>query len=367
MSKGYPNVSNGAADLGTAVHEVGEFCIALGIDTKECIGLKFNNITVDNKMAEDAALYKNVVKDFSLRYGVAPLLEQRVTLDVPGRSDVYGTSDVTHIALNQRILHTSDYKNGYGLVEVEDNSQTAGYSVATLDTFKLWDKVDSVANTIIQPNYDHVNGPVRTVVYTMDEMREWKAKFQRSVMLADDPNQKPNAGEWCHYCPAQANCRARMEYVLSKAYTDTPFRNISLGELELLYREKGSVLKFMEKVEERMLDEARKGAIFQDFKLVKSYSRASCDNVDGLLQEAKNRGVDPMKLFLDPRLVGKTKAAELLPKTIVEQFYRTPPPSTALVPMSNNRPAICVGKATGIFSPIKPLQPSASGIFGKIN
>lgn len=367
MSKGYPNLSNPAAELGTAVHELGEFAIALGVNLDHCIDLEFNGFKVNTKMVEDARLYRNVIEDLSLRYGVKPLLEQRVTLKLDGRDDVFGTSDSTHLALNQRLLHTTDYKNGYGLVEVTDNSQTAGYSVATLDTFDLWGKVDTVANTIVQPNYDHVEGPVRTVIYTMDEMREWKEKFRRSVSLADDRTQKPNAGEWCHYCPAQANCRPRMEYTLQKAYTDSPIENISIGELEAFYVEIGSIKKFLEKVEERMLDEARNGVTFKDFKLVKSYSRANCENVDGLLAEAKSRGVDPIQLYLDPRLVGKTRAAELLPKEIVDQFYRTPPPSTTLVPMSNNRPAIRVGKATGVFAPIVTQPtPSASGVFGVI-
>lgn len=364
MSKGYPNLSNPAAELGTAVHELGEFAIALGVKLEHCLGLKFNGFEVNTKMIEDAGLYRNVVEDFSLRYGAKPLLEQRVTMNVNGRTDIYGTSDCTHIALNQRVLHTTDYKNGYGLVEVTDNSQTAGYSVATLDTFNLWDKVDTVANTIVQPNYDHIEGPVRHIIYTMDDMRMWRDKFHRSIALADDPTQKPRAGEWCHYCPAQANCRARMEYALNKAYTDVPLENVSIGELELIYTEIGSITKFLDKVSERMLDEARQGVQFKDFKLVKSYSRANCDNVDGLLAEAKSRGVDPLKLFLDPRLVGKTKAAEILPKEIVEQFYRTPPPSTTLVPMSNNRPAIRVGKATGVFAPVNSQPaPSAAGVF----
>lgn len=367
MSQGYTNETNDAAELGTAVHELGEFAIALGIDVEFCRGMTFNDFEVDTRMIEGARLYRNVVEDLSLRYCVKPLLEQRVTMRIPGReSDVYGTSDCTHIALAQRILHTTDYKNGYGLVDVNDNSQTAGYSVATLDTFDLWDQVDTVINTIIQPNYDHIEGPVRTVVYTMDQIRQWRDKFHRSVRLADDVTQKPNAGEWCHYCPAQANCRARMEQSLKVAYTDSPIENISVGELEVIYREIKSVNKFLEKVQERVLQEARNGVQFKEFKLVQSYSRASCNDVKALLAEAKNRGVDPMNLFLEPRLVGKTKAAEYLPKEIVNQFYTTPPVTTTVVHISNNRPAVRVGKAAGVFTPIDQKAPSAEGIFSPI-
>jgi len=318
-------------------------------------------------MVEGARLYRNVVDDFSLRYGVKPLLEQRVVMSSLGRNDVYGTSDCTIMALQHRTLITADYKNGYGMVDVNDNSQTAGYSVATLDTFNLWDKVDTVINVIIQPNYDHIEGPVRQVVYSMNDMVHWREKFRRSVIMADDPNSKPVAGEHCHYCPAQANCRARMEYALSKAYTDTPIENISIGELELIYKEKGSIEKFLEKIKERVLIEARMGVQFKEYKLVESFPWAVVDDVKGLMAEVRELGIDPTSLYLDPKLIGKTRAAKILPANVVKKYYRVPPPSTTVEHISNNRPAIRVGKATGVFTPInQPVVVSAAGVFSPI-
>lgn len=367
MSKGYYNESNQAADLGTAVHELAEFCISLGVPPEFAIGLTFNGFEVTPKMATDAGLYKNVVNDLSLRYGVPALLEQRVVMSSLGRTDVYGTSDCTHIALNHRILHTTDYKNGFGVVEVDDNSQTAGYSVATLDTFNLWDKVDTVVNTIVQPNYDHIDGPVRTITYSMTDMRDWQNSYRIAVQAADDPLSRPIAGEHCHYCPAQANCRARMEYVLKFAYTDVPIEQISLGELELFYKETRSIQKFLESVAGRMLAESRNGAQFKDFKLVSSYSRAAVDDEKGLIEEAKKLGVDPLKLYLDPRLVGKTRALEVLPKEVVSRYYKVAPPSSTVVPNNDRRPALRVGKATGVFTPIEQPRRSAEGVFTAIS
>lgn len=366
MSKGYPNGTNDAAELGTAVHELGEFCIALGVQPDECIGLKFNDLIATQQMVDGATMYKNVVDDLTLRYGVQPLMEQRVVMSSLGRDDVYGTSDVTHIALDKRILHTTDYKNGYGVVEVEDNSQTAGYSVATLDTFDLWDKVDVIHNTIIQPNYGHIEGPVRTIEYSITDMVEWREKYRTAVLRADDLNEKPIAGEHCHYCPAQANCRARMEYALNKAYTDTPIENISIGELELIYRETRSIQKFLDMVGGRMLEEGRNGVDFKDFKVVKSFPRAVCNDEDALFKDVEKLGLDKAKFFNNPKLIGKTKAKALLGKELTEKHYRVPPASTTLVPNSDKRPAMRVGKATGVFAPINETRPTASGVFGKI-
>lgn len=366
MSKGYFDTTNEPAEIGTATHQAGEFCISLGIPTDWVIGLTFNNHVIDKRMADGAALYKNVVNDLSLKYGVPALLEQRVVMSSLGRDDVYGTSDCTHIVPHQRILHTTDYKNGMVTVDVNDNSQTAGYSVATLDTFQLWDKVDTIVNTIIQPNYDHIDGPVRHVVYSIQDMLEWREKYRIAVNRADDPNEKPVAGPHCHYCPAQSNCRARMQYYLQMAYTDCHPDHISLGELELMYSEKRSVMKFLENLEGRMLAEAREGAQFKDYKLVNSYSRATCEDEKGLIEEAKKLGVDPLSLYLDPRLVGKTRALEVLPKDVVTRYYRVPPVTTTVVSKDDRRPAVRVGKAEGVFKPIEqPLQ-SAAGVFSPI-
>jgi len=366
MSKGYPESTNEPAEIGTATHQAGEFCISLNIPTDYVIGLVFNDREITKQMADGAALYKNVVNELSLRYRVPALLEQRVVMSSLGRTDVYGTSDCTHIALAQRTLHTTDYKNGYGVVEVDDNSQTAGYSVATLDTFDLWDKVDTVVNTIIQPNYDHIDGPVRTVTYSIQDMLNWREKYRVAVARADDPTEKPVAGPHCHYCPAQANCRARMQYMLQIAYTDCHPDQLSVGELELIYSESKSITRYLENLSGRMLTEARNGAQFKDFKLVESYSRAVCDDEKGLVEEARKIGVDPLKLYLDPRLVGKTRAEEVLPKDVVKRFYRVPPKSTTVVPLNDRRPAVRVGKATGIFTPIEQPRPSAAGIFSPI-
>lgn len=357
MSKGWPNLTNPQAELGTAVHELGEFSIKLGVNPHDCLGLVFNNHAVTEKMADDAEMYKTYVENLNVRYGVKPLLEQRVVMTSLGRTDVYGTSDCTHIA--GRILHTTDYKNGYGLVDPR-TPQLAGYSVATLDTFNLWDKVDEVYNTIVQPNGGHIDGPIRTIRYSMDEMVAWREKYRRSVMLADDPNQRPVAGEHCHFCPAQSNCRARALWVFEKAYTEVPRDMLSVSEVEMIYREIGGIKKFLDHIETRMLNEARLGASLEGYKLVKSYSQATVDDKDGLIQAVKEHGIDHAKLYLNPRLVGKTRAKKIIPKELVDKYYKTPAPSTTLVPLNDNRPAIRVGSAEGVFS---PLRPSAAGVF----
>lgn len=366
MSSRYSGSTNPAAELGTAAHELGEFCLNLGVNTYDCIGLEFNKHIVDEPMAEASAVYVSYIRSLEVQYRIRARLEQRVTMTSLGRSDVFGTSDCAIIALQNRILHIADYKHGYGLVEVIGNPQLPGYGVSTLDTFDLWDKVDTVIVTIIQPRAQHIDGPIRTTSYTIAEMRLWQQKIARSVVLTEDKTQRPKAGSWCRYCPARGNCRARMMLTLQTAYRDCPLDEVSPGETEILFSELSGVETHLKAIAARALDLGREGHVFGEYKLVKSIVKAKCHDEEALIADAIKQGVDTSELF-ENKLVSMTKAKKVLPWQLVNKHYIKPPQSTTLVPLSNNRPAISVGSATGVFSAVNTQPtPSAINIFGEV-
>lgn len=352
MSVGYPDVTNPAAEKGTSAHALGEFVQAVGVNIRDCLGLTFNNIKVDHKMIDDVSIYTGYMAEKSILYGVKPLLEQRVVMSSMGRDDIFGTSDCNFLALDQGILDIADYKNGYGIVEADNNPQTAGYGVASLDTFDLWGDIDAVKNTIIQPNGNHKDGPIRQVIYTIPQMREWQEKYRRSIALTEDVTQKPNAGEHCKWCKAQANCRARTEYVLEVAYTDVPFEELSIGELELIYRNIGSVKTFLEKVEQRVLGLAMRGRKFDDFKVVLSYGRTSVVDEKELVEYARGEGHDTEDLY-NIKLKSKTDLKRILPNDVIKKHFVSPEPGKKLVPMHDNSPAIRIQGDFSAFNEFK--------------
>lgn len=349
MSKGYPNTTNPAAERGTCAHELGEFCQSLGINIRETLGLVFNGIEVDRKMIDDVAIYTGYMQQQTLVYGVRPLLEQRVVMTSMGRNDVFGTSDCNFIMPDHRYIEVADYKNGYGIVEVQDNPQTAGYGVATLDTFNLWESIDYVKNTIIQPNGGHCDGPIRSCVYTIDQMRWWQELFRESIALTEDKTQRPNAGEWCHYCPAQANCRARVEQVMEMSYVQVPFDELSIPELEIIYSNVGSIKAFLEKVENRVFNLAMKGRKFEGYKVVAAYGRASCKDETPLVEAARANGIDPGELY-NTNLKSKTELKRILPKNVVDACFVSPEPGKKLAPLHDNSPALRINGADGVFN-----------------
>lgn len=353
MSKRYPSSTSAAAEQGTAAHEMREFCLKLGVQPQSCLGMFFNGYEVDQEMVDGVSIDVNYVRRLEIEYGVKPLLEKRVAMSSLGRNDVYGTGDTLFISRKKRIAHVIDFKYGRGVVEIDNNSQCQGYGVSTLDTFDLWNEVDEVHTTIVQPRYQHSHGPIRTQVYTIDEMDQIADKFYRSVLLADDPTTKPNAGKWCKWCPARGNCRARMMRTLETAYRGQPIEEISTEELEILLGDIPSVNSQLDELKAEAVRRARGGQRYQDWKLVESRPRATCTNEKQLIVDASKEGIKIERLY-DKKLKSRSSAQKVLPPKLVEKYYVSPPASDTLVPMSDKRVAKVVGHVS-------------KGTFGKVS
>lgn len=348
MSRGVPNSTNPQAELGTAAHDLGEFSLSIGLTPSECIDMTFNNHVVDDYMADAVTVYTSYVNSICKPAGVKPMLEKRVTMTSLGRNDVFGTSDCIIVIGNT--LYVIDYKHGYGLVDVANNTQLIAYAIATLDTLNLWSTITTVVTTIVQPRASHIDGPIRSHSYSVSDLRNvWHPIYVKAVADGEDPTVKPVAGDHCKYCPARANCRARMERTLQFAYTDTHLDDLSLAELEVFYRESESIKTWLEAVAGRMLDEARHGKQFEGYKLVNGITRAKVDDEAGLVAEAGELAEE----LYEKKLKSMTAVKKILPAKIVNKYYVKPPAQTTLVKLTDNRPAISVGNAAGIFTPVE--------------
>ena len=265
-----------------------------------------------------------------------------------GRGDVWGTSDAVFIGVVNAAVEIVDYKNGYDPVDPVDNPQLIGYAIATLDTFKLWSGVGYVKTTIVQPNNNHIEGPIRYHVYSIDEMKRWQLKFAAMVQRADDINETPVAGDHCKWCPARDNCRAHWEWVMEMVTTEKPLKELTPQELEYIYRHKSHITSWLSQIDNRILSMALNGAKFDGLKVVNSYSRAKCIDEDGLVQTAVMMGVDKFSMF-KTELKSKTDLKRLIPETVIKQYFITPEPGRKLVPMDDKSPAVRIESKIDAF------------------
>jgi hypothetical protein len=356
------NTTNPAAEQGTAAHELGEFCLHLGVNAFDCLGMKFNGFTVDAEMADAVQLYVSFIRDIALKNNVDPKIEVRVVMLSVGEH-VFGTADCIFIIVDT--IHVYDYKHGYGIVEVENNAQAIFYGVATLDTLNIWDKINHVVTGIIQPRADHIAGSIRLHSYSIQEMREWQLVFKKTVRLASDPNAELNAGEHCTYCLASDFCRPRMERTMQLAYGEKPFDTLNEEEIIVMFREIRTIKRNLDRIEERALELVRAGKQIKGFKLVRGIQRANCENETGFVEAVENLKDSEIKkddLYnTNVKLKSMTDCKRILNHSLVNQYFIKPPMKTTLVKMTDKRPAIST--ANSIIGKFKSVD--HSGVIGK--
>ena len=134
------------------------------------------------------------------------LIEQRVDFSrwVEGG---FGTADCIIIA--DGTLQIIDYKHGLGvLVSAMENPQMQCYGLGALELFDDIYDIDSVRMTIYQPRRDNIS----TYELSKDELYRWADEVlgpTADLAFAGDGNFL--CGEWCGFCKAKHDCRARAD------------------------------------------------------------------------------------------------------------------------------------------------------------
>lgn len=367
MSEGTPNDSNPAAELGTAVHEVGEFALQLGVPAKELVGISFNDHKCTDEMAEGAQVYCDAVNAIRTIPGVQLILEGKVCISSIDPERLWGTGDCLVIDRGSRILYVGDYKNGYGIVEVDGiqevynsceiqgNAQCVGYGLGALDTHNLWEHIDHVVTFIVQPNIDHVDGSVRHQTYDMEDMRKWHEVYAYTHALSLQPNAPRNPGKHCKYCKAKGFCSARMTHQMRLLGLDGSLYKCTDEQLLAIYKDSSVMIKTIEAVRQQVIIRARRGMRIPGEKLVNGIARGKCADPDALIADAIELGHTKLELH-NLKLKGKTEIKKVIGKALADKHFVVPDAGLTLVPMSNPRSAVMAdGKpsATGVFQPIK--------------
>ena len=140
--------------------------------------------------------------------GDTPLFEQRVDFSdwVP---DGFGTADV--VILSNHSIRVIDLKFGKGIpVFAQDNPQLRLYALGAYSKFKEeWPDVREVSYTIHQPRLDSISTDGTSVAKLVDWANYYvKPKAKKAWSGAGEflP------GEWCQFCRAKAQCRARSDF-----------------------------------------------------------------------------------------------------------------------------------------------------------
>ena len=336
----YEDKGSDYAAEGTDAHSLCEYKLrkALGMGAVD----PSEHLTWYNEEMEDCA---NGYADYILELVEAAketcadpviLIEQRVDFS-RWVEQGFGTSDA--IIISDGTLRVIDYKHGLGvLVEADNNPQMMCYALGALELFDAIYDIDTVAMTVYQPRRQNVS----TFEMSKDDLYRWAEEVLKptaELAFAGDGNFL--CGEWCGFCKAKHECRARAEANLMLAQYDFKLPPLlEDSEIEVILSHADQLVSWVNDIKEYALQQAISGKEWTGFKLVEGRSNRRYTDEAAVTQTVTDAGFDPY----ERKLLGITAMQKLLGKSrfdeLLSAYIEKPQGKPTLVPESDKRPVM---------------------------
>lgn len=352
LEEQFENKESIYAQEGTFAHEMAEL-ILRGADVSEGEALQERIIESNFDAAEMYAHVMKYVDYCQERVNVARretntepivLIEQRFSLNewVP---EGFGTSDYSIVS--DGMLEVIDLKFGRGVrVHADDNAQLKLYALGALKaTQLLYEDVERVRMTIVQPRLDHIS----SVEISAQELIQWGetvVKPQAQKAFLGEGEFSP--GSHCAFCKAKSKCKALGDLAIKTAFED--FDNLQVKDKALLtdeellqiYKAADLISSFLKGVDSYILEEALKGKKWDGYKLVESRTLRKICNAQELKEKLAQEGIVESAYLKPADLKDLGELEKALGKqgfrTLVEPFLIKPAGAPTLAPLSDKRP-----------------------------
>ena len=336
----YEDKGSDYAAEGTDAHELCEYKLkrALGMDASD----PTENLTWHNEEMEDCAngyaAYILEMVEAAKESCADPkvLIEQRVDFS-RWVEQGFGTADCIIIA--DGTLRICDYKHGLGvLVDATDNPQMKCYALGALELFDDIYDIDNVSMTIYQPRRQNIS----TFEISKDALYRWADEVLKptaDLAFAGDGNFL--CGEWCGFCKAKHECRARAEANLTLVQYDFKLPPLlEDSEIEYILSRADELVAWASDIKEYALQQAISGKEWAGWKLVEGRSNRKYSNEEAVIQVVTDAGFDPY----EKKLLGITAMQKRLGKSrfdeLLTAYIEKPQGKPTLVPESDKRPAM---------------------------
>lgn len=358
----FPDTTSEYAKEGTLAHELCELklkkyttTMAKGTYTRAYNKIKKTELWA-TEMDETTDVYLEYIKSIMLSYKVAPVvvIEKRVDFSqyVP---EGFGTADC--IILAGDTLHIIDYKHGKGVVvDADHNPQMMLYALGAMHDYSLLYKFNTIKMTIVQPRVNNIS----EFEMSSDDLRKWGEEVvaPKAKEAYEMEGHTFEAGAWCGFCRAKAQCRTRCEHFdAMHVFTHQDPRLISLEELGTYLEHGRDIESWYKDIKEYALSESLAGAEVPGWKAVEGRGSRMFQDGDMAIQTLINGGVDESILYERKVLtlaqiekaIGKKEFNELVGDQVVKN-----PGKPTLVVDTDKRPRIT-------------NQPSAAQVFNTNN
>jgi hypothetical protein len=244
--------------------------------------------------------------------GDNPLFEQRVDFSdwVP---DGFGTADV--VILSKHAIRVVDLKFGKGVpVSALDNTQLRLYALGAWSKFKEeYPDIKEVSYTIHQPRLDSISTDGTTIAKLVD----WANYFVKpKAKKAWSGSGEFLPGEWCQFCRAKAQCRARSDFNTELArleFKDPPL--LDDNEVSLVLTKAQNLRTWVNDVEEFALSRAvEQNVIPPGYTLSTSVTHRKISDSALAATVLVEKGMDPVVIWEQPKLKSIAALEKLGPK-----------------------------------------------------
>ncbi|MDL2318093.1 DUF2800 domain-containing protein [Eubacteriales bacterium OttesenSCG-928-A19] len=209
-----PETTSSYAEEGTLAHEVCDlfarkkFTLMKLTTYKAALKkLKANPLWQD-EMTTTATTYVEHLTENSMKFEHAPYMAFEVKVDISDFvPEAFGRCDCVMIGGDELII--TDYKHGKGVpVSPEGNPQMMLYALGALKLYRpiYGDAIQRVTMYIDQPRLDSYSGYTLSV----DDLLAWgENTVKPKAAIAHMGLGDFNPGDWCRFCRAKGQCRAR--------------------------------------------------------------------------------------------------------------------------------------------------------------
>ena len=344
LCENYEDKGSDYAAEGTDAHALCEYRLklALGLPAEDPI----ENLSWYNEEMEDCAagyvsyVLEQVENAKQTCADPIVLIEQRVDFS-RWVEEGFGTAD--NIIIADGVLKICDYKHGRGVeVSATENPQMMCYALGALELFDDIYDIETVSMTIFQPRRDNVS----TYDISKEELYRWADEVLKpaaELAFAGDGNFL--CGEWCGFCKAKHDCRARAEANMELAKYDFKLPPLLTDEeIEDVLARVDDLVAWASDIKDYALQQAISGKEWSGWKLVEGRSNRKYTNDAAVAAMVTNAGFDPY----EKKLLGVTAMQKLLGKTRFEELLSSliekPQGKPTLVPESDKRPAMNTAK-----------------------
>lgn len=331
---------------GLCAHGGLETCLVDGADAWEMMGKKFyKDVEFNTDMANGVQVFLDDVRPYMAQEGAQVYIEYKMH-HPDFHAQFYGTIDWGWVAGPK--LRVRDYKNGAGVgVEVKDNPQIMYYAYGLLRDFPQVEECDL---GIIQPNYPHPDGPVRTWKVSATYVREWAETKLKPAMDRTEMDNDLAPGKWCRFCPAKLVCPALVSLFGAAALANPAHvPNLSSQVLGISWGYIAAVKKYIAVLEAEVMRRNLLGEDVPGTKLVNK--RAWRVYKDGADVVFRARFGDDL-VMTAPTLKGPADMERVSPeaKKLVREWAYTPQTGYTIAAEEDNRVAVRPQKTTEVFA-----------------